>query len=83
MDLIFSLNIDMIFPRRYASCPWPDSRYREYMNARLKKIDMKARLMHITKGIEEKDWYPEWDSKERRAAKQALNKALDVIDEFD
>ena len=32
----------MLFPRKYASCPWPDSRYREYMNGRLKKIDMSA-----------------------------------------
>ena len=83
MDLIFSLNIDMIFPRRYASCPWPDSRYRVYLNGRIKKIDMKARLMGIKKGIDEKVWYPEWDSKERWAAQQALNNALDVLDEYD
>ena len=73
----------MLFPRRYASCPWPDSRYREYMNGRLKKIDMKSRLLNIKKGIDEKVWYPEWDSKERWAAQQALNNALDVLDEYD
>ena len=73
----------MIFPRRYESCPWPDSRYREYMNGRLKKIDMKARLMGIKKGIDEKVWYPEWDDKERWAAQRALNNALDVLDEYD
>ena len=73
----------MIFPRRYTSCPWPDSRYREYMNGRLKKVDMKARLMGIKKGIDEKVWYPNWDGKERWAAQQALNNALDVLDEYD
>ena len=73
----------MLFPRKYASCPWPDSRNREYMNGRLKKIDMKARLMGIKKGIDEKAWYPEWDDKERWAAQRALNNALDVLDEYD
>ena len=73
----------MLFPKRYESCPWPDSRYREYMNGRLKKIDMKARLMGIKKGIDEKAWYPEWDDKERWAAQRALNNALDVLDEYD
>ena len=73
----------MIFPRRYASCPWPDSRYTEYMNGRLKKVDMKARLMGIKRGIDEKAWYPEWDDKERWAAQKALNNALDILDEFD
>tara|TARA_B100000700_G_scaffold254864_1_gene287317 strand:- start:454 stop:618 length:165 start_codon:yes stop_codon:yes gene_type:complete len=53
------------------------------MNGRLKKVDMKSRLLHIKKGIDEKVWYPEWDSKERWAAQQALNNALDILDEFD
>ena len=73
----------MIFPRRYASCPGPDSRYRTYMNGRLKKIDMKSRLLHIKKGIDDKVWYPDWDDKERWAAQRALNNALDVLDEYD
>ena len=73
----------MIFPRRYASCPLADSRYRTYMIGRLKKIDMKARLMQIKKGIDEKAWYPEWDDKERWAAQRALNNALDVLEEYD
>ena len=63
----------MIFPRRYASCPWPDSRYREYMNGRLKKIDMEARLLRILKGVADKQWYPEWNDKERDAAKRVLH----------
>ena len=41
----------MLFPRKYASCPWPDSRYREYMNGRLKKIDMRYCLNKIKSGI--------------------------------
>ena len=58
----------MIFPRRYASCPWPDSRYREYMNGSLKKIDMKYRLNKIKAGIDSKQWYPEWMIKKMGSA---------------
>ena len=61
--------------------PYPE--YPEYMNGRLKKVDMTARLMHIKKGIDNKQWYPNWDSKERWVAQQALNNALDVLDEYD
>ena len=61
----------------------PFPQYPEYMNGRLKKIDMKARLMGIKKGIDDKVWYPNWDSKEMWAAQQALNNALDVLDEYD
>tara|TARA_Y100000592_G_C5250357_1_gene212564 strand:+ start:149 stop:373 length:225 start_codon:yes stop_codon:yes gene_type:complete len=73
----------MIFPRNYASCPWPDSRYKTYMNGRLKKVDMKSRLLKIKKGIDDKSWYPEWSDKERWAAQLVLNNALDILDEFD
>ena len=72
-----------LFPRNYASCPWPDSRYKTYMNGRLKKVDMHARLLNIKKGIDNKSWYPEWNDKERWAAQLALNNALDILDEFD
>ncbi len=61
--------------------PFPS--HPEYMNGRLKKIDMTARLMQIKKGIGDKVWYPNWDDKERWAAQQALNNALDVLDEYD
>ena len=73
----------MLFPRKYASCPWPDSRYRTYMNGRLKKIDMRYRLNKIKSGIDSKQWYSDWDDKERWAAQQALNNALDVLEEYD
>ena len=73
----------MIFPRNYASCPWPDSRYKTYMNGRLKKVDMKSRLLKIKKGIDDHSWYPMWTPQERQAAQLALNNALDILDEFD
>lgn len=73
----------MIFPRRYASCPWPDSRYRTYMNGRLKKIDMKARLNGMKSGLANESWYPEWDARQRGAAQRILNNALEVLDEYD
>ena len=61
--------------------PYPE--YPEYMNGRLKKIDMESRLLKIKKGIDDKYWYPNWTPKERWAAQQALNNALDVLDEYD
>ena len=65
------------------SCTWPNNLYRTYMNGRLKKVDMKARLMGIKKGIDNHTWYPMWTPKERWAAQQALNNALDILDEYD
>ena len=76
------MNIPLL-SRKNPSCSWPDNLYRTYMNGRLKKTDMESRLNKIKKGIDDKLWYPEWDSKERWAAQQALNNALDVLDEFD
>ena len=66
---------------RHSDPPFPQ--YPEYMNGRLKKIDMESRLLKIKKGIDEKHWYPQWTSKERWAAQQALNCALEVLDEYD
>tara|TARA_Y100001938_G_C7897852_1_gene333105 strand:- start:408 stop:572 length:165 start_codon:yes stop_codon:yes gene_type:complete len=53
------------------------------MNGRLKKVDMESRLLKIKEGIDSKTWYPDWSDRERWAAQQALNNALDVLDEFD
>ena len=53
------------------------------MNGRLKKVDMESRLLRIKKGIDNRTWYTDWDSKERWAAQLALNNALDVLDEYD
>ena len=61
----------------------PFPQYPEYMNGRLKKVDMEARLMKIKKGIDDRIWYPEWTDKERWAAQQALNNALDILREYD
>ena len=44
---------------------------------------MESRILKIKKGIDEKSWYPEWSDKERWAAQQALNNALDVLLEYD
>ena len=60
----------------------PFPQYPEYMNGRLKKIDMTARVMHMKRGIDTKQWYPNWTPKERGAAQQALNNVLDVLDEY-
>ena len=61
--------------------PYP--MYPEYMNGRLKKVDMESRLLQIFKGVADKECYPEWDDKERHAAKMVLHNALDVLDEYD
>ena len=66
---------------RPQDAPFP--KYPEYMNGRLKKIDMTARLLKLKQDIDSKSWYPKWTSKERWAAQQALNNALDVLDEYD
>ena len=52
------------------------------MNGRLKKVDMKSRLLKIKHGIQNESWYPAWDKKERDAAQQALNAALEILDEY-
>ena len=61
--------------------PFPS--HPEYMNGRLKKIDMESRLLKLKNSIDTKAWYPNWTSKERWAAQQALNNALDILEEFD
>ena len=65
------------------TCAWPDNLYRTYMNGRLKKVDMQSRLTRIKQGIDNKSSSPEWNDKERSAAQQALNNALDILDEYD
>ena len=65
------------------TCAWPDSLYSTYMNGRLKKTDMESRLLKLKNSIDTKAWYPTWTPKERWAAQQALNNALDILEEFD
>ena len=61
----------------------PFPKYPEYMNGRLKKIDMTARLNDIKNGLANKSWYPEGDDRQRGADQRILNNALDVLDEYD
>ena len=37
----------------------------------------------MRKGIHKKRWYPQWSDTERWAAQQALNNALEVLDEYE
>ena len=60
----------------------PFPQYPEYMNGRLKKVDMTARILNIKRDIDKRSWYPKWDGKERWAAQQALNNVLDILDEY-
>ena len=53
------------------------------MNGRLSKPYMKARLLKIKEGIHSKMWYPDCDDKERWAAQQVLNNALDILEEYE
>ena len=61
----------------------PFPKYPEYMNGRLKKIDMAARLDQMKAGLASQSWYPEWDARQRGAAQRILNNALDDLDEYD
>jgi hypothetical protein len=60
----------------------PFPQYPNYMNGRLKKVDMESRLLRIKEGIDNRSWYPNFDAKERWAAQRALNSALEVLDEY-
>ena len=60
----------------------PFPKYPEYMNGRLKKIDMTARLNQIKAGLANKSWYPEWDDRQRGAANRILTNVLEVLDEY-
>ena len=52
------------------------------MNGRLSKVDMTSRLLKLKRDIDTKMAWPKWSSKERWAAQQALNSALDILDEY-
>ena len=54
----------------------PFPKYPEYMNGRLKKIDMTARLNQIKAGLASKSWYPEWDDRNEEQPTH-LNNALE------
>ena len=48
----------------------------------VKELKVKSPYMKKIR-IDDKTWYPKWTSKERWAAQQALNCALEVLDEYD
>ena len=52
------------------------------MNGRLSKVDMTARLLKLKRDIDSKMASPKWSPTERWAAQQALNSALDILDEY-
>ena len=52
------------------------------MNGRLSKVDMTAKLLKLKSDIDTSMYQPEWSSKERWSAQQALNSALDILDEY-
>ena len=52
------------------------------MNGRLSKVDMTAKLMKLKRDIDQRTWYHEWNGEQRWAAQQALNNALDILEEY-
>ncbi len=38
--------------------------------------------MKISTGLHEKNWYPEWDERQRGAAQRILINVLEVLDEY-
>ena len=52
------------------------------MNGRLSKIVMTSRLLKMKRDIDTKALYHDMNAKERWAAQQALNSALDILDEY-
>ena len=52
------------------------------MNGRVSKVDMTARLLKMKRDIDTRALYRDMNAKERWAAQQALNSALDILDEY-
>jgi len=52
------------------------------VNGRLSKVDMTSRLLKIKKGIDDRTWHRDWNDSERWAAQEALNNALEVLEEY-
>ncbi len=52
------------------------------MNGRLNKVAMKSKVMKISTGLHDKNWYPEWDDRQRGAAQRILINVLEVLDEY-
>ena len=52
------------------------------MNGRLNKVAMTAKIMRMKTGLYEKQWYPEWDDRQRGAANRILTNVLEFLDEY-
>ena len=53
-----------------------------YMNGRLDKVVMTAKIMRMKTGLYKKTWYPEWDDRQRGSANRILTNVLEVLDEY-
>ena len=54
----------------------------DYMNGRLDKVAMTAYIMRMKTGLDTKQWYPEWDDRQRGAAQRILTNVLERLDEY-
>ena len=52
------------------------------MNGSLDKVAMTARIMKISNGLHNKQWYHEWNQEQRDAAQKILMNVLEVLDEY-
>ena len=52
------------------------------MNGRLDKVAMTAYIMKMKTGLDNKQWYPEWDDRQRGAAQRILTNVLERLDEY-
>ena len=52
------------------------------MKGRLNKVAMTAKIMRMKTGLYEKQWYPEWDDRQRGAANRILTNVLEFLDEY-
>ncbi len=52
------------------------------MNGRLDKVAMTAYIMKMKTGLDNKQWYPEWDARQRGAAQRILTNVLERLDEY-
>jgi hypothetical protein len=46
------------------------------------KVDLLSRVLKLKDNIYHKRWYPHWNDQERKAADDAINNVLDILDEY-
>ena len=52
-----------------------------HMNGRLDKVAMTAYIMRMKTGLDSKQWYPEWDDRQRGRTEDS-NNVLERLDEY-